>query len=265
MRYSLFIIYHSSLIIIFMNILLIEDEGPAARQLSKMLLAEKPAAQIIEILDSVEASVRWLRNSPSPDLIFMDIQIADGLSFDIFRQVDLTAPVIFTTAFDQYAVQAFRVNAIDYLLKPIDPEELRRALDKMDKQRATPNIDFESLTRFFKKETYKDRFLVKSGQQLAFLAAADIAFFRSSDGLTQGYTFNGKKYFVEHPLDELERLLDPNDFFRISRGIILRLNAIKAIHPHLNGRLKIETNPAAPEEVFVSRERGAEFKAWLGG
>jgi hypothetical protein len=248
-----------------MKILLIEDELPAAKQLSKMLLALDPNFKILETLDTVSGAVRWFNTFPLPDLIFMDIQIADGLSFDIFRQVEVRAPVIFTTAFDQYAVQAFKVNAVDYLLKPIDPEDLKRALEKIEKQRAAPQFDFDSISRFFKKETYKDRFLVKTGHQLAFLQAEDIAFFRSSDGLTQGYTFNGKKYFIDHTLEELDRLLDPRDFFRIGRSMSIRLNSIKTIHPHLNGRLKLDLNPAAPEDVFVSRERVAEFKTWLGG
>ena len=165
-----------------MKILLIEDELPAAKQLSKMLLAYNPNFNILETLDTVSGAVRWLNTFPLPDLIFMDIQIADGLSFDIFRQVEVRAPVIFTTAFDQYAVQAFKVNAVDYLLKPIDPDDLKRALEKIENQRIAPQFDFESISRFFKKESYKDRFLVKTGQQLAFLQAEDIAFFRSSDG-----------------------------------------------------------------------------------
>jgi len=249
-----------------MKILLIEDELPAARQLAKLLLAHDPACQIIDTLDSVEGAVRWIRTFPSPDLVFMDIQIADGLSFDIFSQVEVAAPVIFTTAFDQYAVRAFKVNAVDYLLKPVDPEELKRALEKIRNQRnASAAFDWKMLSGFFRKETYKDRFLVKTGQQLAFLATADIAFFRSSDGLTQAHTFAGKKFFVDNSLEELERLLDPRDFFRINRGITIRLDAIRKIHPHLNGRLKLETQPAAPEEVFVSRERAGDFKTWLGG
>jgi len=194
--------------------------------------------------------------------------IEDELSFDIFRQVDLTAPVIFTTAFDHYAVQAFKVNAVDYLLKPVDPEELVQALDRLRSRQSTPSavpFDFDSIARFFKKETYKDRFLVKTGQQLAFLNVTDIAWFRSSDGLTQAFTLTGKKFFVEHTLEELENLLNPNDFFRISRNMVLRLQAIQKIHPHLNGRLKLELQPVSLEEVFVSRERAGEFKIWLGG
>ncbi len=247
-----------------MKILLIEDEIPAARQLSKLLLEQRPTFQILDTLDSVEGAVRWFRTFPAPDLVFMDIQIADGLSFDIFKQAEIKSPVIFTTAFDHYAVQAFKVNAIDYLLKPIDPEDLGRALQKMEMHRnSAPVFEYEMLAHYFKKEQYKERFLVKTGQQLAFVATTDIAFFRSADGLTQAFTFSGKKYFVENTLEELERLLHPRDFFRISRNMTLRIDAIAKISPHLNGRLKLETNPVAPEEIFVSRERAAEFKAWL--
>ncbi|MBC7775080.1 MAG: response regulator transcription factor [Phycisphaerae bacterium] len=249
-----------------MQTLVIEDEIPAARRLSKMVVAARPAANILDTLDSVESAVRWLRTFPSPDLIFMDIQIADGLSFDIFKQVEITAPVVFTTAFDQYAVRAFKVSAVDYLLKPIDPKDLESALQKFENQRFKQSpLDIEALSRLIKKESYKDRFLVKSGQQLTFLAASDIAYFRSSDGLTQAHTISGKKYFVENTLEDLEGLLDPREFFRISRGLTVRLSAIQKIHPHLNGRLKLELSPASPEDVFVSRERAGEFKSWLGG
>lgn len=248
-----------------MKVLLIEDEIPAARQLSKLLLEQRPSLQILDTLDSVESAVQWLRTFPAPDLMFMDIQIADGLSFDIFKQVSVPAPVIFTTAFDHYAVQAFKVNAIDYLLKPIDPQDLSNALQKMENRRTpAPAFEYEMLAQYFKKEQFKDRFLVKSGQQLAFINTSDISFFRSSDGLTQAFTSTGKKYFVENTLEELERLLNPRDYFRISRSMTLRIDAIAKIMPHLNGRLKLETSPAAPEEIFVSRERVNEFKAWLG-
>ena len=242
-----------------MKILLLEDELPAARQLTRMLLVERPDAEMLDTLDSVESAVRWLAANPAPDLIFMDIQIADGLSFDIFRQVKITSPVIFTTAFDQYAVQAFRVNAIDYLLKPIDPDELRRALEKIERRESAPAIDIEAIASLLKKPNYKDRFLVKTGQHLTFIQSADIAFFRSSDGLTQAWLFSGKKHYIDSTLEELERVLDPAQFFRISRQVTVRLTAISKIHTHLNGRLKLELQPPSAEEIFVSRERVGEF------
>jgi DNA-binding LytR/AlgR family response regulator len=247
-----------------MNILLIEDELPAARQLSKLLQAKRPTANILENLDSVESAVRWLRTFPAPDLIFMDIQIADGLSFDIFQQVHVASPVVFTTAFDHYAVQAFRVNAVDYLLKPVAPEDLENALQKVESQRQNTPPDWAALTRFFQPVAYKERFLVKTGQHFSFLQTSDIAYFRSADGLTQAYTMTGKKHFVDHSLEELETLLPPHDFFRISRSIFLKISAVQRVHPHLNGRLKVDVLPACEEELFVSRERAGDFKAWLG-
>jgi DNA-binding LytR/AlgR family response regulator len=250
-----------------MNILLIEDELPAARQLTRLLQTHLPGGTILETLDSVESAVRWFRAFPAPDLVFMDIQIADGLSLDIFRQVNVSAPVIFTTAYDQYAVQAFKVNAVDYLLKPVDPEDLQKALDRVHERRTSGAgvLDLQALARHFQPTTYKDRFLVKSGQHLLYIAASEIAFFRSSDGLTQAHLFSGKKYFVDHTLDELDGLLDPQRFFRTGRAVTLCLATIRKIHPHLNGRLKIETEPTVPEEVFVSRDRAGAFKTWLGG
>ncbi len=249
-----------------MNILLIEDELPAARQLSKLLRQQAPGCTILETLDSVEGAVRWLRTFPAPDLVFMDIQIADGLSLDIFRQVQVPAPVIFTTAFDQYAVQAFKVNAVDYLLKPVDPDELQKALERVQERRQPgPAVEMQALLRHFQPISYKERFLVKTGQHLNFIETSDIAFFRSSDGLTMAHLFSGKKYFVDHTLDELEQLLQPQLYFRVSRAVTLRINAIQKIHPHLNGRLKLEVDPPAPEDFFVSRDRAGAFKTWLGG
>lgn len=248
-----------------MRILLIEDELPAARQLTRLLQAHDPAYQVLDTLDSVENAVKWLRTFPPPDLIFMDIQIADGLSFDIFNQVEVKAPVVFTTAFDQYALQAFKVSAVDYLLKPIDPEELALAMQKVRERNATQGVDLAALARFFQHQTYKDRFLVKNGRQMTFLRTADIAWFRSADGLTQAFQSDGKKHFVDHTLDELERMLDPRAFFRVSRSLTVHIDAVARVAPHFNGRLKLELKPSPPEDAFVSRERVGAFKAWLGG
>lgn len=248
-----------------MQVLIIEDELPASRQLEKILSRIQPDAQVLEVLDSVDSSVRWLRAFRSPDLIFMDIQIADGLSFEIFRQVEVRAPVIFTTAFDAYAIQAFRVNAVDYLLKPVEEEALAEALGRVRAREQQGPLDVEALRKLLVREPYKTRFLVKSGQQMLSLEVAEIAYFRSSDGLTQAHTASGKKYFVEHSLEELESLVDPAHYFRVSRGLSVRADSIKAIHPHLNGRLKLDIQPAPPEPVFVSRERVGAFKVWLGG
>ena len=251
-----------------MKILIIEDEQPAARQLAKLLSElNLGSPQILETLDSVEASVQWLRTFTAPDLIFMDIQVADGLSFDIFRQVEVKSPVIFTTAFDQYAVRAFRVNAVDYLLKPVDPDDLREAIEKVlhAKKAVTTTLELEALERFFEKKEFKDRFLIKNGANFGFLNTVDVAYFKSDNSLTQAFTQSGKCPVVEHSLDELESLVNPKDFFRINRNMMIQLSAIQKISPYLNGRLILELAPAAKSEVIVSREKVGEFKIWLGG
>lgn len=251
-----------------MKVLLIEDEQPAARQMTKLLGQLDPPLVPIEVIDSVESAVRWLRTFPMPDLIFMDIQISDGLSFEILQQTPVSAPVVFTTAFDHYAIQAFKVNAVDYLLKPIELESLRQAIARVEQRRQTaaaPAIDIQALYRHFTPPSYKDRFLVRTGQSMISVATSDIAFFRSDEGLTQAFTDGGKKYFVEHTLEELESLIDPKVFFRVSRQVILRLDTIKAVHNHFNGRLKVDVQPTAPDVIYVSRDRVPDFKAWLGG
>ncbi|MCB9080303.1 MAG: response regulator transcription factor [Lewinellaceae bacterium] len=247
-----------------MNVLIIEDELPAARQLSKLLQQQPFQVKVLEILDSVQASVKWLRHFSAPELIFMDIQIADGLSFDIFRQVTITSPVIFTTAFDQYAIQAFRVNALDYLLKPIDPEELSASLEKARAPRGLPPVDAQLLTQLLQRPTFKERFLIKSGAAWQPLPSAEIAYFRSEEGITFAHTLDGRRHIVEHPLDELEGLLDPKRFFRINRACVLQLEAVRKVHPYFSGRLKLDIHPLPPEDIFVSRQRVAEFRKWLG-
>jgi DNA-binding LytR/AlgR family response regulator len=227
-----------------MKIILIEDEAPAAKQLTKLLTQLDPTIFVLETLDSIEGATTWLRNFPAPDAIFMDIQIADGLSFEIFNRVQITCPVVFTTAFDQYAVKAFRVNAIDYLLKPLEISELAIVLNKL-KNKIAPNysIDlFQTIAnQFMKPPTFKTRFL------------------------TQFYTFQNKKYLIEQTLDELENQLNPTQYFRINRKMIVAIKCIKKISPYFNSRLKLELNPPYAEDIFVARERVAEFKTWLGG
>jgi two-component system, LytTR family, response regulator LytT len=251
-----------------MKVLIIEDEMPAAKQLAKLLLKADANISVIETLDSVEASTAWLRVFPMPDAIFMDIQIADGLSFDIFNQVDIKCPVVFTTAFDQYAVKAFRVNALDYLLKPIDEEELSLVLSKLKKENSLqrPHDFFENFAAQFIKPipAFKLRFLIKQGAALSFVETVEIAYFISEDGLTYLYTHQAKKYCIELSLDELEGQLNPIDFFRINRKMITAVKSIKKISPYFNSRLKLELVPLNPIEVLVARERTADFKIWLG-
>ena len=253
-----------------MNVLIVEDEQPAARQLTKLLKQLDGTINVIETLDSVEGTVAWLNTFPAPDAIFFDIQIADGLSFDIFRQVEIKSPVVFTTAFDQYAIKAFRVNAIDYLLKPIDTDELATVLQKIrtasEKEKTYALDIFKNLVEQFSKPThYRERFLVKTGQTFSSIDAGDVAYFYSEDSLTHLVTTQNKKHLLENTLDELEAVIHPQKFFRINRKIVVSFSAIQKISPHFNGRLKLEILPAYSEEIFVARERVSDFKAWLGG
>ena len=264
-----------------MKVLIIEDELPAARQLTKLLTQTDGNIKVIDVIDSVQDSVKWLNTFPTPDAVFMDIQIADGLSFDIFNHVEIPCPVVFTTAFDHYAIKAFKVNAIDYLLKPIDEEELLDVIVKIRHKKAEAvrnatalhdNIYGQSSADFFKElalnisksNNYKSRFLVKQGQNISFIETPDIAYFYSEDGLTQFCIFQHKKHIAESTLDELDTLLNPKDFFRINRKMIVSLKSIQKISPHFNGRLKLELMPTYKEDIFVARERVNDFKTWLG-
>ena len=211
-----------------------------------------------------------MQTFPAPDAIFMDIQIADGLSFDIFNHVNIQSPVVFTTAFDQYAIKAFKVNAVDYLLKPIDEDELGEVLDKLKKKKAETipfdnGLFLKNLLQDFPKKDYKQRFLIKNGQNLTSIDVSDIAYFFSEDGINQFYVFSNKKHIVENTLDELETMLNPKDFFRINRKLIVSIKAIQKISPHFNSRLKLSLTPQYRDEILVARERVSDFKAWLGG
>lgn len=247
--------------------LIIEDELPAARQLEKLLNQSSCDCQILGVLDSVEESVQWLRDHSAPHLIFMDIQLADGLSFQIFEQVDVEVPVIFTTAFDQYAIRAFQVNSVDYLLKPIQPDALDQALRKFQKYSGTrSNVDAQWMREMvleLQQKRFKERFLVKSGKSLSHLSVSEITAFFAEDGLVFLFDRRGKKYPVDYTLDQLDQSLDPHVFFRVSRKFIVSIDSIQRVHPYFNHRLALELQPAPNVEVIVSRERVAEFKKWM--
>jgi len=250
-----------------MRTLIIEDERPAAMRLSKLIKQNRPEAEIIEIIDSVESAVKWLDNFPAPDLIFMDIQLADGVSFDIFQQTKIESPVIFTTAYDQFTLKAFKVNSVDYLLKPIDPEELAAAFVKFEKVYQKPqsydNNVIASLLKNMQQKSYKERFLVKTGQQLSYIEVKDIAYFYSEDKLVCAKNVNGKRHILDYTLDQLEDCLNPDSYFRINRKFLTELHSISKIHTYFNSRLKLELTPKTELEVIVSRERVSNFKDWL--
>jgi len=251
-----------------MKVLIIEDEKPAAKRLTKMVKQYRADCEILEVLDSVEGAVEWLETYKRPDLIFMDVQLADGISFEIFGQTEVTSPIVFTTAYDEYALRAFKVNSLDYLLKPIDPEELEKALCQYDKyhqnkNKTVDNSAIEQLLSTLTKKEYKERFLVKIGQQLTYLRVVDIAYFYSDEGLIFACQQNGKRHNLDYTLDQLADVINPADFFRINRKIITNLKSIKKIHTYFNSRLKLELAPATSLETIVSRDRVSDFKKWL--
>jgi len=252
---------------ISMDILLIEDEFPAYKRLQKLLRLQLPNAQISEQMESISSALNYLQNKPAPTLIFMDIQLADGLSFSIFEQYDIQSPVIFTTAFDQYALKAFKVHSIDYLLKPIEETALENALSKYKKYYQTKNQlpaqALQQLVQQMQRPTYRERFLVKTGNSLGYLSINEIAYFYSDQSLVFAKKTNGKQHHLETSLDQLEKELDPAHFFRVSRKIIVQLNAIQKIDPYFNGRLLLSLFPETDLQATVSRDRVNDFKAWL--
>jgi DNA-binding LytR/AlgR family response regulator len=249
------------------KVLIIEDELPAVKRLERMILQREAQAEIVAKLDSVESAVRFLRRPHSFDLVIMDIQLADGLSFDIFQQVNIDVPVIFTTAYDQYTLRAFKVNSIDYLLKPIDPEELTAALDKFRRLRQTrPSFDaalIQQLIQSVNQPEYRERFLVRVGQQITYVNAQEMAYFFSEEGMVYARSSVGKKHHIDYTLDQLEQVLQPRQFFRVNRKIIVCVEAIQKIAPYFNGRFVLELRPRPDFEVIVSRDRAGDFKAWI--
>ncbi len=254
-----------------MRVLIIEDEKPAAKRLSTLLSQCDREIIILDQLDTVRKAVAWFGQHPAPDLIFMDIQLADGLSFDIFSKVPVVSPIIFTTAYDQYAIQAFKVNSIDYLLKPIDPEALAGALKKFKSLHhtatlRTPAQSVDQMQRVIQMLTqpYKNRFVVKVGEHIKAVPTEKVLYFYSQEKMTFMQTSEEKKrYIIDYPLDQLEDLLDPRLFFRISRKYIVKLQAIQDIITYSSSRLKLKLLHSEDPEVLVSRERVSDFKQWL--
>lgn len=250
-----------------MNVLLAEDEVLAAERLTAMLKDCEPNVHITERLDSVEEIVDFFKSGKSVDLLLLDIQLADGKSFEAFNQVNIDHPIIFTTAYDQYAIQAFQHFSIDYLLKPIRKTELSRAIEKYKKlSLQKPQFPLEELTALLKKKEsgFKERFLIRAGNKLQFKATQDVAFFYA-DGkvvflVTKG---EGKKYIIDHTLEDLEASLDPSDFFRVSRKHIVNIACISEVSGIGNARLDIKLSQKTEQQLTVSRNRIQSFKNWL--
>jgi DNA-binding LytR/AlgR family response regulator len=252
-----------------MEVLIIEDEQLAAERLANLLKKFDPAIQIVGQLDSVEESVEWLRTRPAPQLLMMDIRLSDGLSFDIFRQATISSPIIFTTAYDQYAIQAFKVTSIDYLLKPIAYPELCRAMEKLrlltGDAHASREAELLKLTEAFSRlhKTYKSRFLVRYGDRLQFRNAEEVAYFYADGKVVYLVTHDNRRFIVDYTLEQLEELLDPRVFYRVNRKFTAQIGSVRDIRSYHGSRLKLQLNPVADTEVLVSRERVADFKAWL--
>lgn len=252
-----------------MNILLIEDEPQALQRLEKLVKTVLPDAIILARLDTVKSSVQWLKTNQPPDLIFMDIQLGDGISFSIFDQVEVKSPVIFTTAFDEYALKAFKVNSIDYLLKPIDEESLRLAVNKFESLTAARSLATDkmmesiSLAMQMLSKKYKERFVIKVGEHLKSVEVNEILFFFSLEKTTFAQTRDGRKHILDFTLDQLDELLDPQRYFRINRKYIISVDCIQDMISYTNSRLKLVLKTCDDQDVIVARERVQEFKDWL--
>lgn len=250
------------------RVLIIEDEESASRRLAKMIRESLPEAEVVEQLSSITAAVEWFQANEQPDLAFFDIHLADGSSFEIFRQTTVQCPIIFTTAYDQYALEAFKVNSIDYLLKPVKKEELDRALEKfrhLHFKQASP-VDIEKLLASIQqKNEYRERFVIRFGEHMRTIQAADIAYIVSENRISFAMLKDGKRYALDFNMDQLEEMLHPKHFFRINRQFIIAYQAIVEMHTYTKSRVLVKLHPPTKEETIVSTERSAAFKAWLAG
>ncbi|NOY47835.1 MAG: response regulator transcription factor [Chlorobi bacterium] len=250
-----------------MNVIIIEDEKPSARRLQRMLSNLDVETQTM--LHSVEESIAWFQNNEHPDLIFLDIQLSDGLSFEIFEAIEIKSAIIFTTAYDEYALQAFKLNSIDYLLKPIDEDELDKAVQKFKErlpQSKPVTLDFNDIKKLLVNpidREYKKRFSIKVGQHLKLINIEDIECFYSENKGTYLHTIDGRNYLLDTTLELLENELEPHTFFRINRKFFVNINAIKDMVSYTNSRLQIKLNSYNEQDVIVARERVKDFKTWL--
>lgn len=250
------------------SILIIEDEPEAAKRLETLVKNMIPQVRVLAKIDSIKKSVKWIEENPPPDLIFMDIQLADGLSFQIFDKCQVKSPVIFTTAYDAYALKAFKVNSIDYILKPVDEEELAAALKKLDTLTQRKDNSAELLTsigeavRMLTRQ-YKTRFVLKVGEHLKSIEVSDILYFFSLEKTTFAKLTDGRKHILDYSLEHLEDVLNPQQFFRVNRKYIISAPAIQDMISYTNSRLKLILKGSEDSDIIVARERVQEFKVWL--
>jgi two-component system response regulator LytT len=258
-----------------MKILIVEDEELAVKKLQKTLAGVEPDAEVVAVTDSILSTVNWLEENPDPDLILMDIELSDGQSFEIFNQAKIKSPVIFTTSYDEYALKAFKVNSVDYLLKPIQKEDLEAALTKLKNMKelyksddTKPDVSIDNLVKELQQKLqpkeYRKRFLVKHAQKLVSIEIDEIAYFFSDGRLNFFKTFDNKKFVVDYTMDELEDMLDPTKYFRISRSFYISVDSVDQIHDYFGNRLMLMLKPAVDKESIVSREKVTDFKKWMG-
>ncbi|NNV55281.1 LytR/AlgR family response regulator transcription factor [Limnovirga soli] len=252
------------------RILIIEDEEAASKRLQKMIAELMPEAIIINAIDSIETAVKWFNTYPQPNLIFADIHLADGSSFEIFKQVQIDCPIIFTTAYDQYALQAFELNSIHYLLKPVKKDDLTKAIERFNKLYAntqTPAQDISKVLSALSKQptTYKERFVIRFGEHIKTIETHDIAYFYTENKANFAVLKDGKRYPIDNNLDELDHLINPKMFFRINRQFIISYPSIAEMVSYSKARVLIKLNPPSKYETIVSTERSPQFKQWLAG
>jgi len=248
------------------KVLIIEDERLAAEKLERMVAKQRHGWTVLGPIETVEYAVKWLAANPAPDLILMDIQLADGISFEIFDQVVVTSPVIFTTAYDEYAIRAFKVNSIDYLLKPIDPDVMEAALKKFERISSSMIPDHKVIEQTFRQiaQTSKSRFLVKVGSNFHSVLTSDIEMFFISERSVFIRNFQGKTYDIDYSLDQLQQLVDPDQFFRINRNFLVNIDSVSKLVSYSSSRVKLELLPEfKSDDLIVSREKVADFKKWM--
>lgn len=250
-----------------MRILIIEDEIPAQFQLERLITTHYPDSQIMAKIDSVKSSIEWLNNNKA-DIIFMDVELSDGQCFEIFKQVKVEVPVIITTAYSDYAIKAFKINSIDYLLKPLDENEFIEAFNKSVKISRGAQPDYNRIQELISRNMpveYRERFIVKLNEQIKVITIDEIAYFMAEEKVTFIVLNNGKRYITDYTLDSLETMLNPKRFFRLTRSYMASINSVKSVSKYFNSRLKIKLEPSTQEEVLVSRIRVQDFLKWLEG
>ena len=254
-----------------MRVLIIEDEVSARNHLLKLLKALPEPFEVLGSLATVEESIHWFQTNNEPDLVFMDIHLSDGISFDIFSELSIECPIIYITAYDQYAIQAFKTTGIDYLLKPVTEEELKIAVQKFKKVSGRPgddwlmkNLEALTLLQGANTPTYTQRFLFKTGTQLVPVKAGQIAWFHRKDALVWASLFDGRSLLADQPLNHLQKQLDPRQFFRLNRQLLVNLEAIEKLSSHKPGQVEVLLKPAYADPLYLSQERSARLKAVLG-